>query len=95
MKRFVIAFLFLLITFHFNANSQLINDLSFGTDNSLEVVTWNLELFPVNGQTTVENLSQALQQIEADVIAFQEIDNETLFSEMVNGVDGYEVAIGT
>ncbi|HRX68915.1 MAG TPA: choice-of-anchor J domain-containing protein [Tenuifilaceae bacterium] len=95
MKRFVIAFLFLLITFHFNANSQLINDLSFGTDNSLEVVTWNLELFPVNGQTTVENLSQALQQIEADVIAFQEIDNETLFSEMVNGVNGFEVAIGT
>ena len=94
MRRLVLAFCISFLFLPFAVNCQSISDLTFGTDASLEVITWNLEFFPTNGQTTLDNVSQAIQQLQADVFAFQEIDNETLLSEMVNGIDGYEVAIG-
>jgi len=75
--------------------AQYFEDLSFGTDNSLEVITWNLELFPTNGSTTVEYVSQAIIALEADIIAFQEISNATLFVEMINSLDGYAAQVGT
>ena len=34
--------------------AQDLEDLSFGTDNSLDIATWNIEWFPKNGQITVE-----------------------------------------
>ncbi len=91
-KVFFLASLLLSISSLF---AQYFEDLSFGTDNSLEVITWNLELFPTNGSTTVEYVSQAISALDADIIAFQEISNASLFIEMINGIEGYTAQVGT
>ena len=36
--------------------------LSFGTENTIEILTWNLENFPKSGEQTVEYVSQILIQ---------------------------------
>ncbi len=70
--------------------SQNIEDLEFGTDSTFEVMTWNLEFFPTNGQTTLDYVSQIIQALEVDVIAVQEIDDYQKFIELLEGLDGWE-----
>ncbi|MEZ5146852.1 MAG: endonuclease/exonuclease/phosphatase family protein [Bacteroidales bacterium] len=53
-------------------------------------MTWNLENFPKNGQTTIEQVSQLIWDIDADVIAVQEVSNINAFDDMVNYLQGYE-----
>ena len=40
--------------------SQSLSDLVFGGEGSFEVVTWNLEFFPKNNQTTIDSTSVAM-----------------------------------
>ncbi|MDO9693404.1 MAG: endonuclease/exonuclease/phosphatase family protein [Candidatus Latescibacteria bacterium] len=47
-------------------------DLTFGTDDSFEIVTWNLHNFP-STSLSVEYAAQALRAIDADIVALQEI----------------------
>jgi len=70
--------------------SQNLEDLEFGTDSTFEVMTWNLEFFPTNGQTTLDYVSQIIQALEVDVIAVQEIDDYQKFLELLEGLDGWE-----
>ena len=49
------------------------NYLNFGTSNTLDIVTWNLEWFPKNGNITIDSLKSIIEKIDADVYAFQEI----------------------
>jgi len=73
--------------------SQNIDDLTFGTDTTLEIVTWNVENFPKNGQTTINYLKQVIQSIDADIIAFQEITDTTLFKQMIIDLPDYQYYI--
>jgi len=77
--------------------AQSINDLSYGTDNSLEVISWNTQFFPLNDEenTTVDNVSQIILALDADIIAFQEIADETAFNQMVNDIPNYDAYVGT
>jgi len=34
--------------------SRDLSELSFGTDSTFEIMTWKIEWFPKNGQTTVD-----------------------------------------
>lgn len=69
--------------------SQDLEDLSFGDDNSLDIATWNIEWFPKNGQTTSEYVAQILYQLDLDVLAMQELDDKTVFDQMVNELTNY------
>jgi len=69
--------------------SQDLEDLSFGDDSSLDIATWNIEWFPKNGQITVENVTQILQQLDLDVLAMQELDNKDMFDQMLNELTNY------
>lgn len=69
--------------------SQNIEDLSFGTDSTLEVITWNLENFPKEDQTTMDYVSQIVTALDADIIALQEIYDLYLFNQMLEDLDGY------
>ena len=71
--------------------AQSLNDLSFGTDSTFDVVTWNIEWFPKNGTTTVDSVAEIIIALEADIIACQEIDDTATFKTMVQGLPGYEV----
>lgn len=70
--------------------AQSLRNLSFGTDATLDVATWNIERFAKNGQTTVDSVAQIIEALELDVLALQEIDDENLFNQLVSSLDGYE-----
>ena len=69
--------------------SQSLNDLFFGADNNLNVISWNLEWFAKNDQTTIDSLSVAINALDVDVIAVQEISNTAEFQSLINQLNGY------
>ena len=91
MKRIILAFI-LLLTFNCKLFSQSLDDLTFGTDSTLEVMTWNIEWFPKKQQTTVDYVKTIIENLKVDVIAIQEIDDRAAFQQMLDdlvGWDGY------
>ena len=71
-------------------NAQDFDDLDFGTDSTFEVMTWNIEWFPKNGQTTVDYVTEIIQALEIDVLAIQEVDDTDMFDEMMENLSDYE-----
>ena len=69
--------------------SQSLSDLSFGGEGSFEVVTWNLEFFPKNNQTTIDSTSVSMAAMQADVYALQEINDEEAFQDLANSLEDY------
>lgn len=88
MKHFLISLLFLFSTAILF--SQNLEDLDFGTDTTLEIMTWNMEWFPKEGQTTVDYVSAIIEALEVDVIAVQEIDDYQAFVNMMETLEGWE-----
>jgi len=62
----------------------------FGTDSTFEMMTWNIEWFPKNGQTTVDYVSEIIQDLNVDLIAMQELDDTLAFEQMMIDLDQYE-----
>lgn len=69
---------------------QDFSGLRFGSNQTLEVVTWNLENFPKKGNTTLQLVSEIIQAMDVDVIAFQEIEDSAAFRQMIRGLEGYD-----
>lgn len=61
-----------------------------GRDETLEVVTWNLENFAKSGTVTVGYVVEAVEAMDADVVALQEIRSSTWFDQLVEGLDGWK-----
>lgn len=80
-------FLFLLIST--NAYNQNLSNLQFGTDSTLDMMTWNIEFFPKAGQNTIDSVSKIIQALEMDVIAVQEIEDTSAFRTMMLSIPGY------
>ncbi len=59
-------------------------NMTFGQDNTLEVMTWNLKEFPLAGNTTVNKVADALTHLSCDVVALQEIDQNSYFENLVD-----------
>ena len=70
--------------------AQNLNNLSFGTDYTFEVVSWNIEWFPKNGNTSANYVQTILTNLNADVYALQEIDDTSLIKQVVTNIVGYE-----
>ena len=62
--------IYILISICLNVHAQSLSDLSFGTDSTFEVLTWNIEWFPKNGQSTADSVKQIIK------------DNPELFEEL-------------
>jgi endonuclease/exonuclease/phosphatase family metal-dependent hydrolase len=60
-----------------------ISDMQFGTASTFEVMTWNIEKFPKNDNTTVTYVKQALLALQADIVALQEIKNQSKFDTLI------------
>ncbi|PHS61817.1 MAG: hypothetical protein COB12_11610 [Flavobacterium sp.] len=87
MKQFIFITSFLLAYSSFTA--QTIEDLSFGTENTFEVMTWNIEHFPKNGQTTLYYVTQIIEALEVDLIAIQEVEDQDLFQLLTDDLSSY------
>jgi len=67
-----------------------IEDLFFGTDSTFDVLTWNIQEFPKNGNTTISYMIQIINALNVDVIALQEIDSEEDFTYLKNSLIGWD-----
>ena len=70
-------------------NAQSLKDLHFGTDSTFDIVSWNIEWFPKNGQVTADSVRTIIQALAADIYALQEIDDTTLLKQVVSTIPGY------
>jgi len=71
------------------ASGQAFEELTFGTDATFEVVTWNIEWFPKSGQTTVDYVTQIIEALDVDLIAMQELDDRDAFDGMMADLADY------
>ena len=65
-----------------------------GTDTTLEIATWNLENFAKANDETVEKVIQAVEAMDIDIIALQEIESSTHFLQVQEGLkhwDGFRM----
>jgi endonuclease/exonuclease/phosphatase family metal-dependent hydrolase len=85
MKNILILFTFVVLSF-----SQDLDELYFGTDDALDIMTWNIEWFPKNGQVTIDYVQQIINALDIDVLAIQEVDDISSFNEVINGLENYE-----
>jgi len=84
----------LLLFFSIPSNTifnQNLGDISFGTDSTFDVVTWNIEWFPKNGTTTVDSVATIISSLDADLMGLQEILDTTLCRQMINNIPGYDL----
>lgn len=72
---------------------QLFKSQAYATDSTLEVMTWNLENFPKNGQATLNSLSTIINSLGVDFIAVQEVQDEQAFGQLVSDLNGYDYAV--
>ncbi|MCK5692538.1 MAG: endonuclease/exonuclease/phosphatase family protein [Bacteroidales bacterium] len=85
-----ILILLCLLLFEYSSSAQSIEDLSFGTDSTFEVMTWNIEWLPKNGQTTIDYLVEIIEALDVDLLAIQEVDNIDVFEQMIESLDAYD-----
>ena len=78
-----------LLYFNLNLSGQDLDELYFGTDETFEVMTWNIEWFPKNNQITVDYVTQIIQALDVDILAIQEVDDTDMFNQMLNGLPEY------
>ena len=70
-------------------NGQSFETLSFGEDHSLDIATWNIEWFPKNNQITVDYVTEIVSQLDLDILAIQELDDTTMFDQMLDSLSNY------
>ena len=61
------------------AETSQFDGLSFGTENTFEIMTWNLEEFPKSDNRTVEIGAEVITELSCDVNAIQEISSSHPF----------------
>jgi len=89
MKHILALIPLLLILSVVSSSGQTFEELEFGTDDTFEVVTWNIEWFPKQGQTTVDYVSQIIEALDVDLIAMQELDDTDMFDQMMDSLGEY------
>ncbi len=70
--------------------AQNLDDLSFGTENTLDILTWNIENFPKNDQVTVNYVKDIIEALDVDLLAIQEVENVNQFEQMINELGAYD-----
>jgi len=89
-----------LILFACGTNTDItnpqINDstgISVGTDETFDIVTWNIENFPKHNPETSDLLKTLLPALRADCIAIQEVSNVSAMYALVSNMPGYSYRI--
>ncbi|MFK5856389.1 MAG: endonuclease/exonuclease/phosphatase family protein [Bacteroidota bacterium] len=87
MKKIFLVTIVFMTSYHLLAQFE---NLTFGTDSTLDVVSWNIEHFPKSGQTTIDLVTQIVEALDADIIAIQEVSAETWLDQLVENLDGWD-----
>jgi len=82
------------------------DDLNIPKDQTLDIVTWNIEWFgdegnspasgnPNSDQIQKDSVKAVLLSIDADIYAVEEIADDILFDQMVSEMPGYDYVLST
>ncbi len=66
---------------------------SYNTEKGIEIITWNCEFFPAANDSTIKALSEIVKDIDADIIAFQEIKKAGWFEKLMQRLPEYSYII--
>jgi hypothetical protein len=61
-----------------------------GSDDTFDLVTWNVHNFPGTGFRTIDTLAILIQDLDVDMIAFQEIADTNSFYTLMNQLPGWD-----
>jgi len=61
----------------------------FGSSETLDIVTWNIENFPKHNYT-IDYVIEVIQEINVDIIAMQEINESSDFMSIIPNLDGWD-----
>ena len=78
-----------------NVNDKDVNNWNVPSINTdgLEIITWNCEFFPTAKDSTINALSEIINDLDSDIIAFQEIKQRGWFDKMMNMLPNYNYII--
>ncbi|MBC8213576.1 MAG: endonuclease/exonuclease/phosphatase family protein [Candidatus Marinimicrobia bacterium] len=62
-------------------------------EDRIEIVTWNCEFFPTADDSTILALSEAVSDLNPDIIGFQEIRRTGWFSKLMDQLPQYDFVI--
>ncbi len=60
---------------------------------TLEIVTWNVQEFPIREEETIHSIADIIRKENPDLIAFQEITSLTDFQTLVKSLPGWDGVI--
>jgi len=80
---------------HYYDGIEALKLLAWGTDSTFEIITWNIERFPKNGQTTMDSVGKIISSINVDLWALQEIDDSNKLKQAIASLADYKTAFGT
>ena len=89
----VMIYLFLLLSLYTctgtQGNGVYDNDNTDSTQNNkaLSVIGWNVQNYPKHSQTN-SDLKDIINQLDVDIIALQEIENNQAFNSLIESLDG-------
>jgi len=87
-----VFFVFVLSIIAGNTSAQLVDPR--GSDQSIDIATWNLETFPLNGATTTTIVGLMVGDLELDVIGVQEIQDEAALNSAAATAGGWSAVTG-
>ena len=103
MKKIVLIVLLLLFINSCAKNLDINNSYSFppfGTDSTLDIITWNIQSFPKQQDITVNYLAELIDLMNVDIIAMQEnwgdgaSNSFENLKNKLNGWDGHRKSSG-
>lgn len=95
MSKYSILIFFILFYSCSEENDNFFETVNFGTTETLDIVTWNIENYPKQNELTTEYVSNFINSMnDVDVIALQEISNQESFFNIIsllidNGWEGF------
>jgi len=66
----------------------------FNSGDTLDIISWNVEQCPKNGNTTLGYLEDAILQMSPDIVAFQEMTSEVPIRSLADRLVNYDYAVG-
>ena len=84
MRYFIFSlFLFFCLSCSHENEDDGIAQIPFGSEFSLDIITWNLETFPKHSNT-IEYVADFIYSLNPDIIALQEISSTSQFNSLLN-----------
>ena len=80
-------------SYNINAKFNEFDVSAVGKDNLLDIMTWNMERFPLKGDTTMKAVAEIIQDLNVDIIGVQEVLKIGAFSKMMSWLPNYDFVI--